>query len=88
MFTEEDFLKEADTGDLLFFKSVSSPCSSSNGKYSHIALVVKAFDDIFIYDTVNNKDVRLNSWKDFKNLKEYKKYKMYYSIIFQFSHHY
>jgi len=55
MFTEEDFLKEADTGDLLFFKSVSSPSSSSNGKYKHIALVIKAFDDIYIYDTVNNK---------------------------------
>lgn len=96
MFTEEDFLQEADTGDLLLFKSVASPSSSSNGKYSHVALVVKAFDDIYIYDTVNNKvkeeifgevfltflkDVRLNNWKDFKQLKEYKKYKMYYSFL-------
>lgn len=43
-------------------------------KYDHVGLIVRAFDDIYLYDSVYNGGVQLTNWKDFKTLEYYKDY--------------
>ena len=43
----------------------------------HVGLIVRAFDDIYLYDSVYNGGVQLTNWKDFKTLEYYKDYVRY-----------
>jgi len=78
MLTEEEFLEKVETGDLLLFKSSHMAArfqrTFTNSKYDHVGLIVRAFDDIYLYDSVYNGGVQLTNWKDFKTLEYYKDY--------------
>jgi len=43
-------------------------------KYDHVGIAVRAFDDIYLYDSVYNGGVQLTNWKDFKYHEYYKDY--------------
>lgn len=76
--TEEEFLDKVETGDLLLFKSVHFAAKLQRtvtySKYDHVGLTVRAFDDVYLYDSVYNGGVQLTHWNDFKKHEYYKDY--------------
>lgn len=76
--TEGEFLKTADSLDLVFFKgkSVSSSVARTlcGSDYEHVALVLRGSDDrIFFFEAGSKHGVTLYSWEKFRehNWKDY-----------------
>ena len=72
--SEEEFLKESKTGDLLLYTShgflPSVTRSATNSEYDHVAMVVKSIHEndeenqLFIFESVNQMGVRMCDWND------------------------
>jgi hypothetical protein len=67
--SEKQFLQEADTGDLLLFKSESAPSfltrAFTNSQFDHVAMILKfenEEDEIFLVEATGNYGVSLNKW--------------------------
>ena len=71
--TENQFLQDADTGDLLLFKSDTAPSfltrTFTNSYFDHVAMILKFENDeneIFLVEATGNYGVSLNKWKNLR----------------------
>lgn len=74
---EEQFLKKADTGDILLFRSRSNRILGqwivrglSGSEFDHVGLVMRFGDrlkDMFIFEAVGQKGVRLINWQNVRS---------------------
>jgi uncharacterized protein YycO len=72
-FSEQDFIKNASTGDILLFKGKS--CFSKFqraltwGEYDHVAMLFKFWDKLVIFESTGQLGVDLLDWTAFMNNK-------------------
>ena len=67
-------MEEADTGDLLLFKSTSAPSfltrTFTNSYFDHVAMILKFESDeneIFLVEATGNNGVSLNKWSNLRS---------------------
>ena len=67
--SEEDFLREADTGDLLLYQGSSLNSkfirTMTNGQFDHVAMLLKFENDpheVYLVEATSNLGVALNKW--------------------------
>jgi len=75
---EEEFLESVDTGDLLLLRANHIGAKLQRlftfSDYDHIALMLKASTEVYIFDTVYENGVQLTNWSDFKKRGIYRDY--------------
>jgi len=75
---EEEFLESVDTGDLLLLRANHIGAKLQRlftfSDYDHIALMLKASSEVYIFDTVYENGVQLTNWCDFKKRGIYRDY--------------
>ena len=66
---KKDFFSEAKTCDVLLFRSfcLCSACQRciTKGEYDHIALLIKYFNDLYVYESTGREGVTLRRWAEF-----------------------
>ena len=67
--SKKDFFNEAKTCDVLLFRSfcICSACQRciTKGEYDHIALLIKYFNDLYVYESTGKDGVTLRRWAEF-----------------------
>ena len=89
---EDDFIKYAQTGDLILFQSshVAGKLvrTATRSNYDHVAMIFRGFnpydqnsDQIYIFESVNGQGVRILKWNDLRN--DIGRGKWYHKVVYR-----